>query len=41
MLEPVRQAATMLLPRLNEPELTPLRKQVDRLFETVGENGLN
>ena len=41
MLEPVRQAATMLLPRLNEPELTPLRRQVDRLFETVGENGLN
>ncbi len=41
MLEPVREAAGALLPRLEEAELAPLRAQVTRLFSTVGENGLN
>lgn len=41
MLEPVRQAASALLLRLDEPELAPLKAQVKRLFENVGENGLN
>ena len=41
MLEPVRQAAETLLPRLDEPELAALKEQVDRLFKEVGENGMN
>ena len=41
MLEPVRAAATELLPHLAEPEYALLSEQVDRLFATVGENGLN
>ena len=41
MLEPVREAAAALLPHLHEPDYAPLAGQVDRLFATVGENGLN
>lgn len=41
MLEPVRAAATALLPRLEEPDCARLKAQVERLFEKVGENGLN
>ena len=41
MLEPVRAAASALLPHLDEPEFAPLSAQVDRLFADVGENGLN
>ncbi len=41
MLEPIRNAAAALLPRLDEPEMAGLKMQVKRLFDNVGENGLN